>query len=45
MDCQLVKHIRQIYNDDENINFDEFVTAEKSAADLYFLREILAFYE
>ena len=45
VDCQLVKHICQIYNDDENIDFDEFVTAEKSAADLYFLREILAFYE
>ena len=45
VDCQLVKHIRQIYNDDENIDFDEFVTAEKSAADLYFLHEILAFYE
>ena len=45
VECPLVKHIRQIYNEDQVIDFNEFVTAEKSTADLMFLREVLSFYE
>ena len=43
-DCTLVSSIREAYGN-EGINFENFITSEKSKQDLTMIKNILKFYE